>query len=150
MSTQQILFTANSMPFSVLIRATTWSAWSHCATVEGDTVVEALLGKGVVRTPLVAAVQRAKRWALLEYDCPNADAVRNCIAAQIGKPYDLTGVLSLPFQRDWQEDDAWWCSEIYPFARAQAGVPIFNAEALHRVAPQHLFMLPHLRVVGAG
>ena len=42
------------------------------------------------------------------------------VRSQIGKPYDKTGALGLGLHRDWQEDDAWWCSELIPWAAQQA------------------------------
>lgn len=34
------------------------------------------------------------------------------LAAQEGKPYDKTAILAFFFDRDWREDDSWFCSEL--------------------------------------
>lgn len=43
--------------------------------------------------------------------------------AQLGKPYDLTGLLkSFVFSREWREDDSWWCSEYAAACLEYAGI----------------------------
>lgn len=32
--------------------------------------------------------------------------------AQLGKPYDSTAILAFIFNRDWKEEDSWFCSEL--------------------------------------
>ncbi|KAG0188260.1 hypothetical protein DFQ28_005152 [Apophysomyces sp. BC1034] len=62
-------------------------------------------------------------------------------ASQIGKPYDYTAILGLGLRRDWQQDDAWFCSESVAWAFDSAGHPLFRPDSLRRVTPQHLWML---------
>ena len=45
-------------------------------------------------------------------------------------------------RRDWQDDAAWWCSELIPWAAKQAGTDLFRPDALRRITPEHLWMLP--------
>ncbi len=40
------------------------------------------------------------------------DAALAFLYAQIGKPYDMTAVFGFMLNRDWREDDSWFCSEL--------------------------------------
>lgn len=144
MNVVQLLFTTTRWPASWLIRAGTWSAWSHVALVDGDQVIESVMGHGVRRVSLYSAIRRASRHALVNLPTRNPALIVAAAAAQIGKPYDYTAILGLGLHRDWQEDDAWFCSELVAWAFQQAGEPLFRAECLRRVTPQHLYMLPAL------
>lgn len=142
MQTVRLLFSTTGNPFSALIRAATWSRWSHVSIIDdGDMVIEAAALHGVRRVPFVDAINRAADAALVELPSPDAAAVIAAAASQIGKPYDYTAILGLGLRRDWQQDDAWFCSELVAWAFAQGGTPLFRPEAMHRVTPQHLWML---------
>ena len=95
----------------------------------------------VRRCPVVQAINHAKRGAIIELPCRDPQAVIAAAASQIGKPYDYTAILGLGLRRDWQEEDAWFCSELVAWAFQHAGDPLFRADCLRRVTPQHLWML---------
>lgn len=40
---------------------------------------------------------------------------------QEGKPYDMTGILAFVLDRDWQEEDSWFCSELITAALVHCG-----------------------------
>lgn len=141
MGTVSLLFSTSRHPMSAVIRACTWSSWSHVALIDGDEVIEATAPAGVRRFPVVQAIDHAKRGKIVDLPCRDPGAVIAAAASQLGKPYDYTAVLGLGLHRDWQEDDAWFCSELVAWAFAQAGEPLFRAEVLRRVTPQHLWML---------
>jgi len=142
MSTIKLLFCTNPHnPLSWLIRAGSWSRWSHVAIVDGDSVIEAVALKGVTRTPLAVRTSQDPCWTVTDLACAQPQAVIAAAASQIGKPYDYTGVLGIGLHRDWQADDSWFCSELVAWAFQRAGVPIFRAGASHRVTPQELWML---------
>lgn len=138
----RLLFSTTENPFSSLIRAATWSRWSHVAIIEdGDTVIEAAALHGVRRVTFVDAINRAKDAALVELRSADPAAVIAAAASQIGKPYDYTAILGIGLQRDWQEDDAWFCSELIAWAFDAAGQPLFRPDCMRRVTPQHLWMV---------
>lgn len=142
MSAVRVLYTRNHTIASAGIRLATWGEFSHVAQVDGPRIIEAVAKYGVREASLDAATARASRWAIVEYQHANPEAMINAVRSQIGKPYDTTGALGLGLHRNWQEDDAWWCSELLPWAAAQAGDPWFMAHAMHRITPQHLWMRP--------
>lgn len=142
MSGVQLLYSRSRHISSAGIRLATWGEFSHVALVDGAQVIEAVFAGGVRAGDLDAAKERASRWALVEYDHTNPAGMIAAARSQIGKPYDKTGALGLGLHRDWQEDDAWWCSELVPWAAAQAGELWFMPQAMHRITPQHLWMRP--------
>ena len=146
MSHVTLLFSSSNTIASRLIRAATWSRWSHVGIVHADaSVVESVPRYGVGQAPKVDAICGADQYALGDIPCRDPDAIIEAALSQVGKPYDYSALLGLTFHRDWQEDDRWFCSELIAWAFAQAGEPLFRAEALHRITPQHLWMLPPRR-----
>ena len=141
MGTVNLLFSTSRHPMSGVIRACTWSRWSHVALIDGDEVIEATAPDGVRRFPVVQAIDHAKRGQIVSLPCRDPEAVIAAAASQLGKPYDYTAVLGIGLHRDWQEDDAWFCSELLAWAFERAGEPLFRAEVMRRVTPEHLWML---------
>jgi len=138
----QLLYSRSRHISSAGIRLATWGEFSHVAQVVDDQVVEAVWKPGVRPDLLRNAIARASRWAIVEYEHKNPEGMINAVRSQIGKPYDKTGALGLGVHRDWQDDDAWWCSELVAWAAQQAGDPWFMPQASHRITPQHLWMRP--------
>lgn len=42
--------------------------------------------------------------------------------AQLGKPYDHLAIIGFIWNRNWRDDDAWYCSEVVAAALEEAGV----------------------------
>lgn len=143
MNTIKLLFCTNPRnPLSWAIRACTWSEWSHVAIVDGDSVIESIALHGVVESGLHDRQHQDPRWKMVEIPCAHPGAVIAAARSQLGKPYDYTAIVGLGLHRVWKDADSWFCSELVAWAFAQAGLPLFRAEALQRVTPQHLWMLP--------
>lgn len=125
---------------SWLIRVATWSEWSHCAIVTpNETVIEsrALMG-GVVEQPLADSLAHASEHRIVEVSTPDDAAGVAWARAQIGAPYDWTGVLGIALRRRWADPDSWFCSELVEAALAAAGRLRFRD--VPRVTPQHSWM----------
>jgi uncharacterized protein YycO len=142
MPTLQLLFCTNPRnPLSWMIRVGSWSRWSHVAIVSGQSVIEAVAIDGVSQRPIADRQRQDLRWQLVDFACPNPDGVIEAARSQIGKPYDYTGVLGVGLHRDWQQDDAWFCSELVAWAFQEAGCALFRPGATRRITPQDLWML---------
>jgi len=141
MTSIRLLFSTTSNPFSALIRAATWSRWSHVSMIGGDFVIEAAALHGVRRVSLMEAFSRAEDREIVALPCADPAAVIAAASSQIGKPYDYTAVLGLGLHRDWQEDDSWFCSELVAWGFNTAGQPLFRSDCMRRITPQHLWML---------
>lgn len=134
----RLYFRRSQSAGSRLIRFFTWSKWSHVAIEDGDHVIESVWPGGVVRTPL-SEWKKAGEWA--SSSLVGEQLIVDLAASQVGKPYDLTAIFGILFQRDWQVTDHWFCSELIAWAFDRAGTPIFRAEALGRITPEHLWIL---------
>lgn len=137
--TVRVIFSRRHHPGSVMLRTALWSPWSHCGIIDGDYVIQAIAGEGVVRTPLWLFKDIASEWSIVEFEA-DADIAIAAAESQIGKPYDWTGCAGIFFHRSWEDTDAWFCSELVVWALEQGGCKLFRIEA-RRITPQHLWML---------
>lgn len=135
--TVQVVFSRNHTPGSILLRAALWSPWSHCALVDGDTVIEAAAFHGVRERPLRDFMADATKAAVLALP-GDPGAVIAAARSQLGKPYDWLGVAGIGFRRRWQDEDAWFCSELVAWAFEAAGAPLFRT-GYWRVTPQTIY-----------
>lgn len=141
MSTIEVVFCTRPAAGAALIRAVTWSRWSHVALRDGDEVIEAVAFHGVRTRPLVALLEQSSAVEIVRLPCPDPAAAIAAARGQVGTPYDTWGMLGLGFHRDWQATDRWWCSELVAWAAHQGGAKWLRAEALRRVTPQDLWRL---------
>jgi uncharacterized protein YycO len=135
----RLVFTRRRHIGSLLLRTALWSAWSHCAIVDGDTVIEATVGHGVRFRPLADLLSESSDYQFISVPCPNPDAVIRAAFLEVGKPYDYLGVLGIGFRRRWQDDDSWFCSELIAHAFDSAGSPLFRTQHW-RITPRDLFI----------
>ena len=126
---------------SRIIRAVTWSKWSHAAIIDGDEVIEAVWPRVRV-SKLTDVTTNYSRWIIIEIPVKDDAATISAARSQVGKPYDLLGVIGLGLRRNWQDEDSWWCSELVSWAAKQGGTNLFRPGVLSRITPEHLWMLP--------
>lgn len=122
-----------------MLRAALWSPWSHCAIVDGSEVIEAAVGAGVRARPLADLLADSSRHDTVTFTARDAPAVVAAARSQIGKPYDYAGVLGIGIRRRWQDDDAWFCSELVAWAFEQGGAPLFRTQHW-RITPRDLYL----------
>jgi len=64
---------------------------------------------------------------------------------QIGKPYDFWGILAFAFNRNWRDDDSWFCSELISAALEYSGFFPYNICAAHsKITPQNLLLMVNM------
>lgn len=134
----KIAFARSNRIGSWLIRALTFSRWSHVAVIDGEKIIDATFAHGVAWRPL-ADLLASNEVEVIDIPC-NHMAAMMFLAQQAGKPYDWRALLGLPFSRRWGEDDAWFCSELVTAALKAGGKTLFREDA-SRIVPQHLWML---------
>lgn len=139
MSHVRLVFTRRRHPGSLLLRVFLWSSWSHCALVDGDYVLEAAASGGVRARPLEDLVAESSRHAYLDIPTGKAADIHAAARSQLGKPYDWLGVAGIGFRRRWQDDGAWFCSELIAWAFEAAGDPLFRGKPW-RITPRDLFL----------
>ena len=139
----QLIFSRSRSPASILIRLGTWSTWSHVAVIlGGDQVIDATWRFGVATRALRTVIDESSHYSIVGLDADNPLGVINALRSQLGKPYDISAVTGLALRRNWQEDDAWFCSELLAWAWEKSGQPLFHRDSRHRVTPQNIWMLP--------
>lgn len=116
-------------PISIGIRFVTRSNWSH-AGLYHDGMFLSAQKDGVKLRP------HDKNSKLLFLKVPKAAEVCTWMNTQLGKPYDFTAIFGILIDRNWREDDSWFCSELVAWACEKAGIPLFNVNfLLNRVFP---------------
>lgn len=138
----KLLFSTSNKPGAALIRLLTWSEWSHVGLIDESTneVIEAVYPK-VRAAPLPEVVSSHTKNCIVEYKGLDDAKIIAAARSQIGKPYDLKGVIGLGFNRDWQDTTDWWCSELVLWAAQHGGFLPYRPDILHRVKPQELWAL---------
>lgn len=136
----KLLFCTSDLPGSVLIRAITWSKWSHVAIVDGDDVIEAVWPR-VRISRLADVLAKHPSYVLVDVETPFNLAIIKAARSQVFKPYDFTALFGILAHRDWEQSDAWFCSELVSWAFGQGGLSLFREDALHRITPQDLWKL---------
>ena len=135
------IFSNSNLPFSYAIRCKTNSKWSHCAFIlpDGNIIESSATRGGVVIDTLDNFKHRAKEWAIADYYCENPQLAYAYFLSQKGKKYDFTGLVGYAIKnRDFQEDDAWFCSEIGETSFVKGGSPHFKCKRSN-VSPKDLW-----------
>ena len=135
----RVIFTRRHHIGSIVLRAFLWSKWSHCALIDGDEVIEAAAPDGVRVRPLADLMAESSLYSIIAFPCRDPAAVIAVARAQVGAPYDWGGVVGIGFRRRWQDDDAWFCSELIAYAFARAGSPLVRTDDW-RVTPRDLYI----------
>jgi len=109
---------------------------SHSLIVDGDYAIEAKMlfldnGKirtGIRRVLLSEALVGATIIKDVSFKVPYAEAGLIWARAQVGKPYDFKGAFALFLvpNRNWQEDNSWYCYELVAAAIHNSGRKLFN------------------------
>lgn len=64
------------------------------------------------------------------------------LKSQEGKPYDTTGILGFVVDRNWQEEDSWFCSELVAAALEHCGYFDYPLAApSNKITPADLVLL---------
>jgi uncharacterized protein YycO len=133
------------LPLSPVIRMVTNGRWSHVALMsDAGHVLEATGSHGVVETPLEDLIKRSSEYCIVRRLVPDGTHAKLVAVGrtQLGKKYDWWGIFGLSLNRDWQNDENWWCSEYFAWKFDQVGVPLVRASAVHRVTPEDMWKLP--------
>lgn len=126
--TIKVVFTSHDNLGSSLIRAIDGGVYSHMALVlPGDRVVESVKKTGVRIRRLDSLLSDAWRYSLFTLEVPDEESTVKFATAQVGKPYDVTGLIGFGFARDWQKDDQWYCSELGMTALSAGGIKLAGA-----------------------
>lgn len=114
---------------------------SHVDVVRPDGLLGARLDGVKLRQPGYDSVVRVENITLAATAQQLAD-FNSFLDAQIGKPYDKTAIAAFPFQRNWQETDSWFCSELVAAALEASGWwPKPLSESTNHITPRDLLLI---------
>lgn len=133
----KLIFATDSDKLSKIIRALTSSKWHHVGVIFDDYVIEARFA-GVLKTPLE---EFKKRGVYEIVDCTVKDEEKALKFAlmQVGKKYDMAGLISFPFRVRWQDPLKWYCSELVAAIAEAGGSPLVRTD-LSGVSPRDLWV----------
>jgi len=144
----QVLLCRSRKVGSVLIRALTWSSWSHAALCNGTECIEATWPR-VRRVPIADVIAAHDDFTVIDLPCAWPNVAWAAALSQVGRPYDWAALLGFLAHRDWASPARWFCSELVAWAFAKGGSPLFRPDSTYRVTPQMIWELPPTPPVGA-
>ena len=125
-----------------------WCSHVDCVMPDGrllgarSDVIGGATAAGVqIRTPNYEPVSRTQRVTLLMTD----DQEKKFYAflnEQLGKPYDTTAIVAFAMNRNWRENDSWFCSELMAAAIEASGWfirPLSNG--VNKITPSDLLLV---------
>ena len=125
----------NTDLFSLLTRFVMQEKWSHCEALSSDNrLCGAIPFKGVD----YREIPRNDVSLLVAINADNWQHATfwNVLRDEMGKPYDYIGAYGLAWQRDWEDDSRWYCSELLAWALKQAH--LLDLSDYNRVSPDVL------------
>ena len=134
---KQVLCTHYGSATAWFLRFVMWSKWSHSAVYDEQTgwvYDTTFLQGGCKRTQAGVFFKRYPKFEITDMGLHDEGGAAKWLEAQLGKPYDWTALLSFIVQRDWQEDDKWFCSEWTETCRSLFGTRRFRGD-LSRITP---------------
>lgn len=100
------------------------------ATMTRELIVPIELGLDLVTLPAPLLTQQVER----------SDKFYAFLRAQVGKPYDITALAGLAFNRDWHRADSWFCSELMAAALEESGYCPRLASLDSHISPRDLLL----------
>jgi uncharacterized protein YycO len=130
---------------SHLIEWFTWSDYAHVDVVlpSGELLGARIDGGVKIRPANYKPFVKVARFGIT-LPPETEDRIYAFLRRQVGKPYDYSAILGLPFRRDWHHVEQWFCSELVAAAFEQAGSPLVR-ELTSRITPRDLMLSPLLQ-----
>lgn len=139
METITLVFGSGKSPFSWLIKLLTGSQWSHVGVLmDGNHVIESVIGKGVVQTRYENFTSRYDNYMVVRLPVESKLAAHRRLRAELGKSYDLTALFGILFRRSWHDKDKWFCSELVAHASG-----MFRKTLVKRITPEAVWRITH-------
>ena len=139
-----------SLP-TTAIKILTASRLSHVDFILDDyTVCGSVPKLGVVQQPLKQRLDECNfaESLYIPTTLSQDEALFTWLASQLGKHYDWSALFtSFILQRDWQDDDKWFCAELVAAGFDIIGLPIVYGKRYHRITPAMLDLLPYDRTI---
>lgn len=123
-----------------LIRFLTFSNWNHVAIEINGLVWDSTGIHGVKVWSPETFFNHYEKVETRSIFNKNEYSAQDFLRKQLGKEYDFTALLALPFREDWQDKNKWFCSELVTEALVRSGYD-FSHLPTYRVTPRDLWIL---------
>lgn len=130
---------------SDFIKFWTWGDWSHVDIKTPTGWLGARSDGGVQIRPWDYTTFVCEEIRGIELDPALEAQIMEWYYSQIGKPYDYTAIIGMPFRRDWNNSSRWFCSEYAIGGCKRFGVDLLKADHLDRVTPRDMYLSPLLK-----
>lgn len=134
-------FSRNHLIGSYVIRKLTHSEFSHCAILTDSnkatsksTIIDATFKHGVAERPYSDFILQNSNFEFISIEIPCLKTFLEEARKEIGKRYDLSALAGFIENRNWQEDDKWFCSELIAYILNKLG--ILSLDNVYKVTPQ--------------
>jgi len=151
----QLRFVGGDSAISTGIRAAEYGFWAtHTEAVMPDgTLLGAHIDGGVMARPMGYDKGQYLKDMIVQIPATPAmtDVFHSYLRSQLGKPYDMEAILAFVARRDWQDPQAWFCSELQ--AAALVACRWFMsplATEFNHITPRDLLLIVSGRVNIAG
>ena len=128
-------------PISASIRFTTRSWASHAEFI--DVTAQTTLGSRSIGGVKIRPCSKDHYSKVEQFTAPGMLEAYAWANTQIGKPYDFSAIAGIALNRDWRNEDRFFCSELLALAFEKAGFPILSTRpsaAIYRITPRDLLL----------
>lgn len=132
-----VIFCRSSNAGGWLIRLLTFSKWNHVGLEHKGRVIDSTVRHGVSESSLYDFKSRYDKTQLIAVREVNETTSWNFAKSQLGKKYDWSAIIALPFRASWHKDNRWFCSELVAAALWCGGVK--SRIESNRVTPRDLW-----------
>jgi uncharacterized protein YycO len=129
-------------PIDMAIRARCGGWASHAEFVLEDGTTFGAHMDGVKHRPPSSTKNYTR---IIRFDAPYMEQAYAAALTQDGKPYDFTAIAGIALDRDWREDDSWFCSEMGLWTFEQTPAPWLSTAhglGLNMISPRDLLLSP--------
>lgn len=142
----QLRFVGYNTAVSAMIRAVEYDfKFSHVECVLPDhRIIGAYDTKGV-------AIQQPdydhgssildQNFCVVKCSAVQAQLFHDFLFSQLGKPYDYTAVAAFVADRNWSENDSWFCSELICAALVHAQILPAMPISVSKITPRDLYLI---------
>ncbi|WP_143745605.1 hypothetical protein [Massilia sp. KIM] len=131
-------------PLSLVVGVLSGSRqFSHAIAIIGERAYEASMSHACRAGTLDELMDGVALYRDMDVWVPDLGGAIAFAEAQVGKRYDWAGAIGIPFtfSEDWNDDTAWWCSELVFAIILAGGVELLDPAYIRRVRPIDLHMI---------
>jgi hypothetical protein len=130
-------------PISAAIRYTTRSWASHAEFFVNDGYLQYTLGARSLGGVKIRPASRDHYSRVEQFTANGIEQAYAWAYEQIGKPYDFSAITGIALDRNYHDENRWFCSELVAVAFEQVGAPLLSTRPSNmtwRITPRDLLL----------